>query len=97
MQSQGGSASCGCSGSANAHCLNASPLSAQPVPALQAGSGLAESVVQAANVLLSKGKDAVAAAQRAVRLAVDWSVCGFLRSRHGRSFSSARQRPCFVR
>jgi hypothetical protein len=40
-------------------------------PAVQAGKGLAESVEMAANVLLSKGKDAVAAAQRAMGMRSD--------------------------
>lgn len=41
-----------------------------PVP-LQAGKGLAESVEQAAGVLFSKAKDAVAGAQRAMGMEVD--------------------------
>ena len=38
----------------------------RPLP-VQAGKGLAESVEQGVGVLLSKAKDTVAAAQRAVR------------------------------
>jgi hypothetical protein len=50
----------------------AAPTTRRPcAPALQAGKGLAESVEMAANVLLSKGKDAVAAAQRAMGMQSD--------------------------